>query len=166
MLNVCAAPTWRDAGTSVLCSLSNVRHDSNPHTVLSAAGCASLTSWFLFTAPSECQYFCDSQEKSNLGLASYFHTFWSGKIKIDAKNIPGSSVFSEHVCFVICYCHHFFMTTPAWKAVKKKKMNKKNFQMEIWHGSLKKSHSPRFNAAIPCESWNDNRGSCRNKEIQ
>lgn len=75
MLNVRAALTWRDAGTPVLCALSNVRHDSNPHTALSAAGCASLTSWFLFTTPSECQYFCDSQEKSNLGLASYFHTF-------------------------------------------------------------------------------------------
>lgn len=84
----------------------------------------SILFWFLAT--------------SNLGLSSYFHTFWSYKIKIDAKNISGCSVFSEHVCFVICYWHHFFMTTPAWKAEHPKK--KKN-RMKIWHDSLKHSHS-------------------------
>ena len=79
----------------------------------------------------------------------FSHFFDPAKSKLMPKIYPAfqSSVNMSVLLFVTDII--FFMTTPAWKAE-----HQNNFQMKIWHDSLKHSHSQDSLQEQPCEGWN------------
>lgn len=118
---------WGSLGSfhrGVLCNLWMAGQDWNPHLSHMSGHRLCLISPYFITSWLKVNSF----HKSNLCLASCFPLFFDlSETQIVAKNKPGSSVFSEHVCFVICYLHHSFMTTSGCEAERwGKKKNKRN----------------------------------------
>lgn len=103
--------------------------------------------------------------RSNLGLASCFHTFWSCKIKIDAKNTPGSSVFSEHVCFCYLLLTSFFHDNPSLEGRTSTNKKRETFRWKYDMIASKHSYSQNSLQQLHARARTRTRGWCRNRWI-
>lgn len=69
------------------------------------------------------------------------------------KNKPGSSVFSEHVCFGICSSRHSFIAAVAFGAELKKENKTTWWKYDIWFKTF-----PRFPPKKPTREKLQQRG--------